>query len=526
MRKQTTLTNFDSGVDVSEARATGAHLAWGLCLLLAVGFAGQAAAQTWTPTGDMNEPRIAHTATLLEDGRVLVAGGYKFDLFVGGGREDLDTAELYNPVFDNWIQTGSMAHARDGARTVRLQDGRVLVTGGRGASDPGNTAEIYDPGTGSWTAAANMGVARADHTATLLPNGRVLVVGGYISGYLNAVELYDPGANTWTNTGSMQDGRRFHTATLMANGKVLVAGGEGVGYCAPAGNCNVPGAEIYDPSSGTWSAAGTLNQARAAHMASLLPDDHNIVLVAGGFQNADDRDQLRGTAELYDPVSNTWTLTGALNEPRVGPFNGVRMADGNVLITGGFVEIPLPDGVVIDRFDTVEIYDASLGTWSPTSLLNEGRHAHTVTLLSDDRVLVAAGDSDAGGSDTAEVYPFPIENPPLEVAIDVKPGHDPNCFNDDGHGVIQVAVLGNEAVDVIDIDIPTLALDGQAVALKGNTKVKCNFGEVNGDFFEDLTCHFEDADGTYEPGEGTATLTGALIDATPIFGTDSICIIK
>jgi len=110
------------------------------------------------------------------------------------------------------------------------------------------------------------------------------------------------------------------------------------------------------------------------------------------------------------------------------------------------------------------------------------------------------------------------------INIDIKPGSDPNCFNNDGHGVIPVAILGSDTFVVTNVDTTTLTLDSQEVKTKGNGDPQTNIEDVNGDGFNDLVVKIIDTDGTYLVGTGTATLTGNLFDGTPIEGTDSICI--
>ena len=118
-----------------------------------------------------------------------------------------------------------------------------------------------------------------------------------------------------------------------------------------------------------------------------------------------------------------------------------------------------------------------------------------------------------------------------EAEIDIKPGSDPNCFNSDGNGVIPVAILttslddGDAAdFDATQVDIPSLELDGQAVAIRGKTKIMCHQEDVDGDGDTDLVCLIEDEDGTYNPGDATGNLTGSLLDGSPINASDSICI--
>jgi len=122
-----------------------------------------------------------------------------------------------------------------------------------------------------------------------------------------------------------------------------------------------------------------------------------------------------------------------------------------------------------------------------------------------------------GNTDEGNICVIPVD-------IDIKPGSDPNCFNNDGHGVIPVAILGSATFDATQVDPLTLSLDSQTVKTKGNGDPQTNIEDVNGDGFDDLVVKIIDADGTYAVGTGTATLTGQLFDGTPIEGTDSICI--
>lgn len=234
-----------------------------------------------------------HTATLLPNGLVLVAGG------VGADGLPVAVAELYDPALSSWNPTGAMALGRFSHTATLLPDGRVLVAGGVGrladifAST--RTAELYDPTTGTWSPTASMDVIRDSHTATLLPTGRVLVAGGTTNVFpftaTAAAELYDPNLGTWSATGAMSVGRFLHTVTLLPSGKVLAAGG------LREYNAALAAAELYDPSSGTWASTGSMAAARAGHTATLLIDRKTArVVVAGGG-----RDSLDGfqTVELY-----------------------------------------------------------------------------------------------------------------------------------------------------------------------------------------------------------------------------------
>jgi hypothetical protein len=179
-----------------------------------------------------------------------------------------------------FVDTGSLGAGRYLHTATLLPNGKVLVAGGRTGFPSGTilaSAEIYDPANGSWTTTASLGIARWIHTATLLQNGKVLVAGGEgNSGYLASAELYDPASGTWTATASLAHARYSHTATLLPNGTVLVVGGSG------GGGSILGSAELYDPASGIWTATGSLHAPRGAHTATLL-QNAGKVLVAGGF---------------------------------------------------------------------------------------------------------------------------------------------------------------------------------------------------------------------------------------------------
>src|SRR6266568_2707248 len=240
-------------------------------------------ALAWTSTGSMATARHYHTATLLDSGKVLVAGGVPASSAYTGTW--LASAELYDPATGTWSATGSLATSRTDHTATLLPSGKVLVVGGSTRDYTGDhvlaSAELYDPATGTWSATGSLVMAQAHwgDTATLLDSGQVLIAGGHeFDGTNDGAELYDPATGTWTRTGSLAaDEPIWHTATLLNSGRVLVVGGWGAGALASA--------ELYDKNSGTWSDAGVLAQARRFHTATLLLTGH--VLVAGGYNDVD-----------------------------------------------------------------------------------------------------------------------------------------------------------------------------------------------------------------------------------------------
>src|SRR6266700_3693633 len=199
------------------------------------------ASGTWTATGSLNTGRFLHTATLLPNGMVLVAGGLDSNFHSSA------SAELYDPASGTWTTTGSLNTAPYEPTATLLSNGMVLVAaGGDSSFNASASAELYDPASGTWTATGSLNTARYGHSATSLSNGMVLVTGGF-DGDGNAsanAELYDPASGTWTVTGSLNTGRAGHTATLLLNAMVLVAGGlDGITVS--------PSAELYETSTST-----------------------------------------------------------------------------------------------------------------------------------------------------------------------------------------------------------------------------------------------------------------------------------
>jgi hypothetical protein len=357
---------------------------------------------------------------------------------------------------DSWISGPDMAMTRQRHSATLLSDGRLLVAGGAydfWGEAATATCEIFDPTTETWSSAASMSVARSSHTATLLPSGKVLVTGGYNGGgyALSSAELYDPTNDQWSTLDAMSYGRYRHQAIVLNSDEILVVGGrqgniDGGGAMtiwAPVSTC-----EIYHVSTDTWSAAASMNEVRVECGLALLPDGR--VLAAGGINDtlviSDWGQPASQTCEIYDPVTDAWTTTDWLQSAR----NFVRLVtldDNTVLSVGGEYDqfalydseiydvynatwsqtdslgsprivaevLKLPNGDVMtiggwaylwsSQTSTVETYSVNDADWSPLASLSVDRGWHTATLLGNGDIIVAGGTGSNGQPlQSTEIY--------------------------------------------------------------------------------------------------------------------------
>jgi hypothetical protein len=324
----------------------------------------------------MHAQRSIHTATRLNDGRVLIVGG-----MVHNGAP-LESAEIFDPATRVFHQAGNLPEPRFGHTATLLASGQVLITGGyTHEARVLATAVLYDPLRDAFVSTGSMAVARASHTATLLPDGRVLVAGGEDRDIATAsAELYDPATQRFSPAGTMTVARAYHVAAPLAGGRVLIAGG------GPDLHHVVASAEVFDEAAHTFRRVGDMTEVRRKAAAVVLGDGR--VLVVGG---ADTRDWSAPsvTADVYDPARGAFVPTGALHVGRFKLTNAVAvLPDGQVVVAGGGAG--------------AELYDPATGRFSLVAGTWPARYYSTATALSGSSVLLAGGygygggDSDAG----------------------------------------------------------------------------------------------------------------------------------
>src|SRR5216110_534290 len=361
-----------------------------LLLALALSVASPASAQapgTWAPIADLNQPRAEHTATLLANGTVLIAGGRR-------GASPRRAAQLFDPATDTFTALGPMSTPRGRHTATLLRDGRVVVIGGTDGVGPLASLELYDPTRRTFSRAPSaLTVARQDHTATLLPDGRVLVAGGSnASGALDSAELYDPTAGTVSPAGPLNVPRTLASAALLLDGTVLVAGGQ------TTTSEDLDSAEIYDAATNTFAwLPAAMGTARSGHLGVQLL--HNgKVLISGGTSGG----QLVASPEVYDPV------TGAF-QPVDSPGTARRLFGANffevpytgiLLATGGLdsAEAPLASSEVF-FYPTLRSDKSDYAPGETVTLMGEGwLPGETVTI----NIHESSGDPDKNLTATAD----------------------------------------------------------------------------------------------------------------------------
>ncbi len=296
------------------------------------------------------------------------------------------------PAVGTWKRARPLLAVRGSTSAIALPEGRVMVVGGGVGSIPIAASEIFEAGSGAWSGSGRLVHARRGHRAAVLEDGSVLVAGGIAQGKLLAsAELHGRSpAASWASTGQLSEPRLGHTLTVLRDGRVLVTGGTGRAGPPSRGSQTVrpiASAEVFDPRTQRWSAAGQMSVPRFEHTASLLPDGR--VLIAGGLGIRSGETVPVASAELYNPATRTFSRTGEMASARTD-HAAATLQDGRILVSGG-------DGGTAP-LASAEIFDPAREAWSGAASLARTRRGHSATPLQDGTVLVTGGESFVGGA--------------------------------------------------------------------------------------------------------------------------------
>jgi hypothetical protein len=347
---------------------------------------------------DMPTPRFQHTATLLADGRVLIAGGTSVR------DHHLGTTEFWDPATEAFTAGPPLMAARFGHTATRLVDGRVLIVGGMVAGNPGDVGtrqiELWDPATGAFRAAGLTTMPHASGLSTvLLADGRVLIIGGVVcpippaptrsdfrarlgcQGQQLTTETWNPATESVTPTGALEEEHDWASAVALADGRVFVLGG---------GQLPTIGSEVWNPATGAWSHGGAPGEPRLGGQSGTVLKDGRVLVVGGqtGSLNGEPFPPPLRSAVSWDPSTSSFSRAGSMGIGRER-HTATLLADGRVLIVGGV------GARASDFADTAsaeaEILDPATGTFSPAGQSASGRALHAATLLPDGRVLITGG---------------------------------------------------------------------------------------------------------------------------------------
>lgn len=318
---------------------------------------------------EMKASRATHRATLLNDGRVLVTGGF-YD-----GWKSQASAEIFDPKTNQFLTVEKMKTARASHTATLLPDGKVLIAGGFADGNYLDSVEIFNPKTNTFILIGKMTMPRSEQIAVLLKNGKVLLAGGVGTGwtFLDSAEIFDPKTNQFSRIGNMKAAREAHTATLLKDGRVLITGGHQGRRSAMQVFSST---EIFDPAKNEFSKGADLTVRRHKHDAVLLDDGQ--VLIVGGSDERDARGAYT-TTEIFNPSENSFTKVAEMNLSRY-KLNGttVLLKDGRILIAGGS--------------NQAEVFNPNDKSFSLTDeSFGSDRLFSTATLLQNGKVLIVGG---------------------------------------------------------------------------------------------------------------------------------------
>lgn len=357
--------------------------------------------------GKMSIPRYNHEAVLLDDGRVLIIGGSTFKKF---GEGPTNKVEIYDPKTKRFLSIGKLHKTRDEYTATKLNNGKVLIVGGRYGNNSEKSTELYNPLTNKFETGPDMNFMRQGHTATLLKNGNVLINGGIaqclysqkqlidlkkskkkfcapINKLIDVSEIYDPKINKFTISGGLNAPRFRHSSILLKDGQVLVVGGGNT-------TARLFSAEIYNPRTNKFTLAGNTNLVRVNPKLYLLKN--NKVLITNGFG---DKDTYRKW-EIYNIKTQQSKYINTLKSIPNHPAE-VLLKNGKILLTGGVTGI----GLSLQYYKTSEVYDPNTNEFTEGKNMNKVRAGHVATLLKNGDVLIT-GSYGPKNSRITELYVY------------------------------------------------------------------------------------------------------------------------
>lgn len=335
----------------------------------------------WTAVAPMSATRAGHTSSLMDDGNVLVAGGWNYT-------SNLLSAEVYDVGSNSWHSVPDMSSQHYNGAAVTLDDGNVLVISGFNGTFNTEECDLFDASSETWSSGGILSMGRSYFTATKLNDGKVLVVGGFDgTNNLASCEIYDPELNTWSAGPSLATARSYHTASLLTDGRVVVTGGFN-----PNAGFQLNSVEIYNPVSNTWSAGPNMTIGRDFHAASVLGDG-SIMVSGGRYFNGSMNYAYNGLmdVEVYNPTTNQWSIVSALPQG-LSYHKQVTLSNGNVLAIAGVdsSNYSAQTGFTTFASATYE-YDVLTDSWTSKPMLQDSRYEFAVTALGNSSALVTGG---------------------------------------------------------------------------------------------------------------------------------------
>ncbi|MBT6113971.1 MAG: hypothetical protein HOH03_10210 [Candidatus Marinimicrobia bacterium] len=355
---------------------------------------------SWELATSINFERYDHSAILLPDGRVFVAGGVLYNEFP----PYIDKCEIYNPYGNSWVLTDDLNYARSNHTSTLLDSEFVLITGGLNENGSLSSTELFFIADNSIIEVDSMNNSRNNHASIKLSNGKILVSGGFFESSfgestIGSCEIFDPLSGQWEITGELNYPRGDHQAILLSNGNVMVVGGHEF-WGTPVNTV-----EFFDPTTELWTEIdGTIFP---RPFISLETINENIFLISGG--NID-------TCEVFNYVTSTWSEVAPFEFSREYGMKTVKLVNGNVLLTGTREEC--------------EVFSVPNMSWVRVSDMPSVRFNHTLTLLESGKVLLVGGNS----SHTTYIYNPDTTTVGSQIETDLPKGYSlhnnfPNPFN-------------------------------------------------------------------------------------------------